>query len=257
VSASSAAAYQGVLLSAVAVSFLTLIPLVLIKEPQAAAQNDRLPEKKASLFSVATKPANLKFAVPNLLVGSGAALLIPYLNLFFVDRFAISDAVLGALFSAAAIVTGVSSILGPRLESGLGGKIRAVVFTQAASLCFLLVMGFVPVLPLVMIAFLMRGALMNMNVPLYSAFVMEQVPESEQATVNSLKEVTWQVGWLVGPVISGIVQESYGFTPLFTATSVLYALSIVVTWRLFGNVERVPAAALESPEALAADCIGD
>jgi predicted MFS family arabinose efflux permease len=66
---------------------------------------------------------------------------------------------------------------------------------------------------------------------------MEQVAEREQATVNSVKELAWQMGCLVGPIVSGIVQERYGFSPLFAATAVLYALACLVTWALFRKRE--------------------
>jgi MFS family permease len=78
---------------------------------------------------------------------------------------------------------------------------------------------------------------MNMAMPLYSAFVMEQTRARERGTVNSAVELSWRVGWAVGPYISGVVQESYGFTPLFLATGVLYAISIGLTWAFFHDSE--------------------
>jgi len=237
VTASSASAYQAVLLASVFLSVFTLVPLLLIKESKSDESKVIKPEKGVSLREVLRNPMTLKLSLPGLLIGSGAALLIPYLNLFFADKFQVSDETLGVLFSISALMTGVGSIIGPRLETGLGSKIRAVVFTQAGSLAFLLLMGFSPYMGLAVVGFLMRGTLMNMAMPLFSAFAMEQVAEREQATVNSIKELTWQMGWLVGPVISGIVQERYGFSPLFAATGVLYGLSCLATWVLFHKRE--------------------
>jgi predicted MFS family arabinose efflux permease len=170
---------------------------------------------------------------------------------FFLDRFALPDRLLGLLFSLSALLTGFGSVLAPRLEHRLGGKIRAVVLTQGASLVFLMLIGFSPFLPLVSVSFLLRGTLMNMAVPLYRAFAMGQVRESEQGTVNSVVELAWQVGWAVGPYLSGVVQESYGFTPLFLTTGVMYALSIAFTWVLFGKVDsrRVKEEAMEGVAA--------
>jgi predicted MFS family arabinose efflux permease len=130
-------------------------------------------------------------------------------------------------------MTGVGSVVGPRLADRLGGKIRAVVLTQSASLIFLLLIGFAPWLGLVFFSFLMRSVLMNMSVPLYHTFAMEQVIESEQGTVNSVLEWSWQFGWMIGPYISGVVQQFYGFSPLFIATAVTYGLANVATWVYF------------------------
>jgi len=104
----------------------------------------------------------------------------------------------------------------------------------------LLLIGFSPYLWLVSFAFLMRGTLMNMAVPLYSAFAMEQVNETDQGTVNSVKELAWQFGWAVGPYLSGVIQAAYGFTPLFIITSLMYAASILLTWGLFRGYETPP-----------------
>jgi predicted MFS family arabinose efflux permease len=155
------------------------------------------------------------------------------MNVFFRDKFAITDQTLGVLFSLSSLLTGFGTFIGPRLAEGKGGKIRAVVYTQGISLVFLLMLGFSPILRLTILAFLIRGTLMNMAVPLYGAFAMEQVGESEQATVNSVKELAWSVGWAVGPYISGVIQESFGFTPLFIWTGVLYSLAILLTWLFF------------------------
>jgi predicted MFS family arabinose efflux permease len=88
------------------------------------------------------------------------------------------------------------------------------------------------------IAFLMRTMLMNMSQPLYSAFCMEQVPERDQGLVNSVLNISWQMGWSVGPYISGLVQESYGFTPLFLGTGALYLIAILTMWTFFQKADR-------------------
>ncbi len=239
VPARSAAAYQAVLLVSVVMSLFTLIPLTLIKEPQTSPEQHVDGQPKSALSQILRRPLTLKLALPNMLIGLGAAILIPYMNVFFLDRFSLPDKQLGLLFSLSAVLTGVGSVIGPRLATKLGGKIRAVVLTQGGSLAFLMLVGFSPFLWLVSISFLLRGTLMNMAVPLYHAFAMQQIQEREQGTVNSVIELAWQVGWAVGPYISGLVQASYGFTPLFLATATLYAASIGSTWVFFHKHETI------------------
>jgi MFS family permease len=259
VPARSAPAYQAVLLFSVSLSLLTLIPLSLIREPKTVQSEADLARAKTSLWKVVTRRETLKLATPNLLIGLGAAILIPYMNVFFADRFSLPDRQLGLLFSLSALLTGVGSVLAPRLSTGLGGKIRAVVFTQAASLAFLMMIGFSPYLWLVSISFLMRGTLMNMAVPLYHAFAMEQIREREQGTVNSVIELAWQVGWAVGPYLSGVVQQRYGFTPLFITTGVLYLSSIGLTWAFFSDREKrgLVTGMVEEEAAVALEVVSD
>jgi predicted MFS family arabinose efflux permease len=175
----------------------------------------------------------LKLAIPNLVIGLGAATLVPYFNVFFAERFQMGDSTLGILFSLGSLLTGIGCIIGPRLVGNLGGKVRTVVLGQGASLVFLLLIGFSPWPWLAIIGFLARGALMNMVAPLFDAFALEQSHETEHGAVNSIRNLAWNIGWAVGPYISGLVQQRYGFAPLFVSTAILYALAITLTWIFF------------------------
>ena len=71
----------------------------------------------------------------------------------------------------------------------------------------------------------------------------EQSPPEERGTVNSIVEMAWQVGWMVGPAISGAVQIRAGFGPLFVATTVFYTLGAGLTYLFFHDAERKPVEA--------------
>ena len=73
--------------------------------------------------------------------------------------------------------------------------------------------------------------------------MMEQTPREERGTVNSVVEMAWQVGWVIGPAVSGAVQARAGFAPLFLATSALYALGTALTFVMFRDAEGTPAEA--------------
>ena len=66
---------------------------------------------------------------------------------------------------------------------------------------------------------------------------MEQTPEKQQGFISSVLNVAWQVGWSVGPYLSGLVQVAYGFGPLFITTSILYLLAIGIMWISFNKAE--------------------
>jgi MFS family permease len=245
VDAHSALAYRAVLLTCAISSYLVLLPIALIREPQTKleAARDAAPSaNRQRVWKVLARPLTLKLSLPNLITGFGAALLIPYLNIFFVERHSVTDQTLGLLFSASALLIGIASFIGPRLVGNLGGKIRMIVLVQAISLVFLLIMGFSSLLWLAVIGFLVRGTLMNMVAPLFDAFAMEQTPEAEQGAVNSIRAWAWNAGWAVGPYISGLVQERWGFMPLFVTTGILYAIGIGLTWIFFRpKARQIPA----------------
>jgi MFS family permease len=235
----SAGSYQMVLLFGLACGTLGLVPLFLTR---AASKSAPAGVEKTLRRDPAWTPREKRSAIsmgfPNLLIGFGAALLIPYMNLFFRQRFATPDSILGVLFSLSAVLTGLATVFSPWVAERLGSKIRAVVATQAGSLIFLILLGFSPVFPVTATAFLARAALMNMSVPLYSAFCMERAPEGRRGAVNSVIQIAWQTGWAIGPFLSGFVQSRWGFTPLFIATSLFYSCAVISIWRLFLPMER-------------------
>lgn len=240
VGAESAAAYQAVLLASIVGGALSLLPVWLIREAHWPGPRQD-PGLSWGEVRALVRPAVLRIALPNMLIGFGAATLIPYLALYFKGAYRIGDEQLGVLYSLSALTTGLATVVGPRLAEGLGSKVKTVVATQGASVVFLLLVGFAPSFWVAGLAFLVRGALMNMSSPLYSAFAMEQTPVRERAAVNSVMQLMWEVGWAVGPYLSGVVQARWGFAPLFLSTAVLYAVAITLTWRFFAGAEGASA----------------
>jgi MFS family permease len=231
----SASAYRAVILFSIIASFLVLVPIAFIREQKKVTAETKPdePPKRTSIWRVLFRPLTLKLAIPNLVIGLGAATLVPYFNVYFSEHYHMSDAALGILFSVGSLATGIACIVGPRLVGNLGGKVRTVVIGQGISLVFLLAIGFSPWPWLAVIGFLVRGALMNMVAPLFDAFALEQSHETEHGAVNSVRNLAWNVGWAVGPYLSGLVQQRYGFSPLFVSTAVLYAIGISLTWIFF------------------------
>jgi MFS family permease len=241
----SAESYRAVLFFGLICGLLALVPLSMLKNlpPDPVPMEER---KQFLSWNAGEKNRILRMCLPNLLIGFGAALLIPYLNLFFRQRFSTSDSMLGVIFSVSAVFTGLATLLAPRVSQRLGSKIRAVIVTQSGSLVFLLLLGFIPFFPAAAAAFFLRAGLMNMSVPLYSAFTMEKAPLGKQGVVSSVLQMAWQAGWTVGPLLSGFVQSRWGFTPLFLATSLFYAMAISVFWKYFIPLEKSEPASAAS-----------
>lgn len=180
----------------------------------------------------------LRFMVSPLLISFGAALLIPFLNLYFRQRYGAPDAQLGLIFAAIGIVTGLATLGAPLLSARLG-KMGSVVLTQALAVPCLLLLGLAPTLGLAVLVALARGALMNMASPLYDAYAMERSPAQARPVVIGLINGAFSVGYIVGPTISADVQRTLGFGPLFVATAICYALAVAANMLLF--LRRKPA----------------
>ena len=174
----------------------------------------------------------LRLLVTPCLISWGAALLIPYLNLFLNERFGLSGGALGATVAALGVATGLATLAAPLLSARLGAM-PTVVLTEALSLPFLLALGFAPSRELALGAALARAALFNMGAPLYDAYAMARVPEAVRPALSGLLGGASSVGYLLMPPLSVWVQARYGFAPLFLATAACYALATLLNYLLF------------------------
>jgi MFS family permease len=240
----SALAYGTTLGVTVALSAFALVPVFLIEErPRlATAQQPGEPRPAAQFLKPWRGLSNpglvARIFVPNIIISMGAAILIPYMNLFFKETYPISDKTLGTLFAVSSVITGMATLASPMLARRWG-RIRALVMTQLASIPFLLLIGFSGVFWISGIAFWVRAALMNMGNPLYSAFAMQQVEEQERATVSGLMGMSWNIGWTVGPYLSGYMQANpnIGFQPIFLITCSLYIMASLLEKAFFQKID--------------------
>ncbi|MBN1262345.1 MAG: MFS transporter, partial [Anaerolineae bacterium] len=151
---------------------------------------------------------------------------------FFRFRFALPDDVIGNLFGFGSLGMGLATLIAPVLAENWG-KAKTVVITQGLSIPFLIILGFVPSLPLAIVSFLMRMALMNLAGPVYQTMVMEEADEHSRGMAASLYSMIWNLGRAVSPSVSGPIQEVYGFDPVFITTIVTYALSVYLVYHWF------------------------
>jgi hypothetical protein len=127
------------------------------------------------------------------------------------------------------------------------GQITSVVIVQAASLPFLVVLGFSPVLWTVIVAMAVRNSLMNAGNPIFTAFAMEQVTPAERATLSAAMSVLWQAGWVVGGTWYSVLQAVLGFEGGYAVNFLtiisLYSIATALYWAWFRRIDRRALAA--------------
>lgn len=240
----SAAAYRGTFVLAAAGILVAIVPLLLIR-PHTAFQRTKLTpaqrvlsEERSAAPSVSWRaliqhPTPLfKLLLSPALISIGAALLIPYLNLFFQQRFRVPDTMLGLIFAGLGICTGIAALLAPRLSARVG-QMATIVLTEVLAIPFLMLLGVAPALGIAVGAALVRAALFNMGAPLYDAFTMEHTSEAARPTVMALMSAAYSVGYLWGPLLSTYIQAHYGFAPLFMTTTTCYIAAVGIKYWFF------------------------
>lgn len=235
----TAASYQWVITAGILLATTSLIPVFLLSSQKGQINKE---VERTSLKTVVRKltarPIVRQLALINLIIGFGASLLIPYLNVFLRGKFDISDDLLGLIFSMSSLLVFVGSLISSWLVKITRSRIIPTVATQGVSVVFLFALGFSPILWIVAISLLLRTVLMQMSSPLLENYAMLISPPEEQASIAGVRAIGWQSGQAIGIFISGLVQTRFGFSPLFITTGLLYTVAIILTWVFFRPGEK-------------------
>lgn len=235
----SAASYQWVISAGILLAATSIIPIFMISEPRRKidSENIRVP-LKTMVRKLAGRPFVRQMVLINILIGFGAAILIPYLNVFLRTKFGIADDLLGLIFSLSSMLVFFGTLVSSWLVKVTRSRIIPNVATQGISILFLFILGFTPFLWLASLSLLLRMAFMQMSQPLLDNYAMLVSPPEEQGAIASIRGIGWQSGQTVGIFISGLVQTRFGFTPLFITTGTLYTIAIILTWVFFRPREK-------------------
>ncbi|CAM4266880.1 MFS transporter [Saccharibacillus endophyticus] len=207
--------------------------------PQAQSQPSAEPNKADTAGKKASDGSSriiFWFVLAQLPIGLGSGLVVPYLNLYFTNRFGVSISMMSLLISLGQIMTIVSMLIGPSLSKKVG-PVRAVVIFQLLSLPFLLTTGFTNIALVASIAFLFRQALMNAANPIQSAVMVDRIPDNKRSIANSLTQTAFMLGWAsMGPVQSFLVTtygNYWGYAITFSITGALYVTASLLYYFKF------------------------
>ncbi|MGM8214834.1 MFS transporter [Bacillaceae bacterium W0354] len=211
------------------VAFLPIVKMV-EKPKRTLEQHEKLPLKQFFRSNKTGFKIIILFAISQLIIGFGSGLVIPYLNLYFAERFAASNSIIGLIISLGQAATAVAMFIGPYIVKRVG-EVRAVVYLQLASLPFLLLTAYTENLLLASLGFLFRQALMNAGNPIQSSLMMSKVDDSMKGLANSINQMVFQLGWaFMGPVSTSIVMvygPYWGYAHVFTITAGLYLVGSI------------------------------
>lgn len=238
---SATEAIRYALLLGAAIFTVGLIPLFKLQEKPTAAKEKKEHIDESSSVDDSFKRnliVILHFSFASLLIGFGSGLVVPYLNLYFANRFDATNSYIGLVLSLGSAMTAVAAMIGPALSRKVG-KVKALILFQVLSIPFLLLTAYTTSLWLASLGFLLRQALMNAGNPIQSAVAMEVVSDKYKGLANSMNQMVFSLGWAtMGPIATGLVvaQGSYwGYAYAFTITSVLYLISCIYYYFIFGR----------------------
>jgi len=246
--------FRIVLMIQTALLVVALLVMTRVRDDRRRATESRTPTAPSRLgrlgIRVSDRRLFVKLLLPGFLIALGAGQVIPFLNLYVSGKFALDLSQINGVFALTGFGTVLAILIQPALARRFG-KVRSVVIVQVASLPFLAVLGFSPILWLVIIAMAVRNSLMNAGNPILNAFAMEQVRPDERATLAAAMSVLWSVGWVIAGPWYSLVQANLGFergyNVAFITIMVLYsvATSLYLWW--FRDAEVLPGRSVTSP----------
>jgi len=168
-----------------------------------------------------------RYAVVNVIIGFGAGLSIPYLNLYFTDRFHASTVVVGNLFAMSNVVLTVGVLLAPWLVRR-AGLLRTIAVTVGGSLVFLVIMAFTHNIIIAALAFWMRAGLMMCSTPVTDKFCLELVPPDKRSVAHNIFQMAWTGSWAVSTALGGWLIQKTGFALPMVLTATVYGIYLAV-----------------------------
>jgi predicted MFS family arabinose efflux permease len=121
---------------------------------------------------------------------------------WFHTRFGVSPGVLGAIFFGANVLAGVSALLAARVAARIG-LINTMVFSHIPSNILLMLVPFMPILPLAIALLLLRFSISQMDVPTRQSYTMAVVSPDERSAAAGVTGIARTTGAALSPVIAG------------------------------------------------------
>ena len=134
---------------------------------------------------------------------AGGFVLQSILAYWFYVRFNVQPALLGSIFFGANVLAGLSALVAARVAKKIG-LVHTMVVTHIPSNILLILVPFMPNLPLAITVLLMRFSISQMDVPTRQSYTMAVVSPDERSAAAGITGVARTTGASVAPVVRAI-----------------------------------------------------
>lgn len=177
-----------------------------------------------------------RFIVLEIAFGFGAGSFLPFLNLFFTDRFGLDFRAVGLALGVVAIAGSLGALLHWRVFVPRLGPLRAVVAVELGSLPFALAAAFAADATIAVAALAVRAMLMYGASATMGAFTQSSFAPAERAGAHATLQLFWGAGSAAGAVVSGLVRAALGpagYTANLVMLAAAYLVAACLTLALF------------------------
>lgn len=165
----------------------------------------------------------------------GSAIVTNGLMVYWLHRhFGLGAGSLAVLFAAIQVLSALSLLLAVPVAKRIG-LINTAVWTHIPSSLCLIAVAFVPTAVPAVVLLLVRGLLVEMDIPTRQAYIASVVEPEERAAAAGMTTVGRQVGQLAGPTVGGVTLLTGALAPFLTAGSIKIAYDLAL-WYLFRRI---------------------
>ena len=168
---------------------------------------------------------------------AGGLVVQSIVSFWFHTRFGVPPGVLGAIFFGANVLAGISALLAARIAARIG-LINTMVFTHIPSNVLLILVPFMPTLPLAIAVLLLRFSISQMDVPTRQSYTMAVVSPDERSAAAGVTGIARTTGAALSPSIAGPMLAISGLMGLpFVLSGTLKIVYDVLLYRSFRAVK--------------------
>ncbi|MFT4414500.1 MFS transporter [Fredinandcohnia humi] len=187
---------------------LCMIPLLFVKKNELQRKTSK--GQRTLLFLIKTKPKSLlpivKFSFSKTIAGVSLGIIFPFMNLFFLERFALSSSMISIILAGGTLATVICMSYNSKITSSLS-DVKTVSLYHLLSIPAILLLGLSQNIWIAIISFVIyRSANFSLN-PIESKIMMEKVEPEIRGLTNSFGFMAYSICIsLVGPFAMYLVQ---------------------------------------------------
>jgi MFS family permease len=132
---------------------------------------------------------------------AGGFVMLSFISFFFHERFGVDPVALGAILAVANLLAAGSALAAAPLAKRFG-LVNTMVFTHLPSNVLLILVPFMPTLPLAALVLFARFAISQMDVPTRQSYTIAIVEPDERSAAAGVTGIARSLGVSVSPLIA-------------------------------------------------------
>jgi MFS family permease len=178
-----------------------------------------------------------KYGVSRFFEGFGVGMIIPFVNLFFTQRFHVDTTVVSLVISIATLATVFMMLNNAKVTQRLG-EVKAIILYQTIVMISIFVMSLTLSIWLATFCFLFFRTMYYSVVPIASKIIMERINPSIKGFTSSIGSMCLTIGTsLASPLGRGIVAQ-YGNYKGYSITVMITIVALIISTISFYSIIR-------------------